>query len=199
MTTAAAIPTQSPASRQRRLPGDPDVWIFILFELMMFGAFFVAYIVYWMLDADAYTASQVKLDRNLGLINTLFLVVSSWAVVSAVHHAKAGRSPRVAPYLAFAIGLGVAFMVVKYFEYAAKLAEGLSLTSDSFFMFYFCLTGIHLLHVVAGTIILIVMWTNAREGIYHAGNFKGLETGASYWHMVDLLWIFLFPLLYLLR
>lgn len=199
MSIAAAVSIARPASRPRRLPGDPDVWIFIFFELMMFGAFFVSYIVYWVLDADAYAASQIKLDRNLGLVNTLFLVISSWAVVSAVHHAKAGRSRRVAPYLLFAIALGVAFVVVKYFEYSAKLGEGLSLTTDGFFMFYFCLTGIHLLHVVAGTIILIVMWTNARDGLYRADNFTGLETGASYWHMVDLLWIFLFPLLYLLR
>jgi nitric oxide reductase NorE protein len=105
----------------------------------------------------------------------------------------------VAPWLAFAIALGIAFMVVKYFEYAAKLKTGVDLTTDDFHMFYFCLTGIHLLHVIAGTVILIVCWTNARDRLYHADNIRGLETGASYWHMVDLLWIFLFPLLYLLR
>lgn len=183
----------------RRLPGDPDVWIFILAELLMFGAFFVAYIVNWMGARELYTAAQVTLDRSLGLINTVFLVTSSWAVVWALNAARANRVRHVAPWLALAIALGVAFMVVKYFEYAAKLDAGIDLTTDDFHMFYFCLTGIHLLHVVAGTIILIVCWTNAREGLYQAGNVKGLETGASYWHMVDLLWIFLFPLLYLLR
>ncbi len=199
MSTSTAHAGDHPVRAARYLPGDPDVWIFIFLELLMFGAFFVAYIVYWMLDVDAFTASQLQLDRNLGLVNTLFLVISSWAVVSAVHHAKVGRTRRVAPHLAFAIALGIAFMVVKYVEYAAKLDEGVSLMTDSFFMFYFCLTGIHLLHVVAGTVILVVCWANARAGRYHAGNVTCLETGASYWHMVDLLWIFLFPLLYLLR
>lgn len=199
MTPAASLSQDRAVPLERRLPGDPDVWIFIFAELLMFGAFFIAYIVNWMGEVDAYTASQLTLDRELGLINTLFLVTSSWAVVSALNAARANRVQRVAPFLAFAIALGLAFMVVKYFEYAAKIDVGIDLTTDSFYMFYFCLTGIHLLHVVAGTIILIVCWTNARDGLYHADNTKGLETGASYWHMVDLLWIFLFPLLYLLR
>lgn len=199
MNVATASTTELAASGKRRLPGDEDVWIFIFFEMLMFGAFFVSYIVYWMMDVEPYTASQLKLDRSLGLINTLFLVISSWAVVTAVNQARRDRPQSVAPYLSVAIVLGLSFMVVKYIEYSAKLGEGLSLTTDGFFMFYFCLTGIHLLHVVAGTVILVVMWLKARQGAYHAKTLKGLETGASYWHMVDLLWIFLFPLLYLLR
>lgn len=199
MSSIASASESAAASDARRLPGDPDVWIFILAELLMFGAFFVAYIVTWMGARELYTASQLTLDRTLGLINTIFLVTSSWAVVSALNAARANRASHVAPWLGFAIALGIAFMVVKYFEYSAKLKTGIDLTTDDFHMFYFCLTGIHLLHVVAGTIILIVCWTNARDGVYRADNVKGLETGASYWHMVDLLWIFLFPLLYLLR
>lgn len=199
MTSIASTPAAVPAASARRLPGDPDVWIFIFAELLMFGAFFIAYIVNWMGARELYTTAQLTLDRTLGLINTIFLVTSSWAVVSALNAARANRVRRVAPWLGFAITLGIAFMVVKYVEYAAKLKAGIDLTTDDFHMFYFCLTGIHLLHVIAGTIILIVCWTNARDGLYHAGNVKGLETGASYWHMVDLLWIFLFPLLYLLR
>lgn len=199
MTAAMPSGHKASAPEERRLPGDPDVWIFIFFEMLMFGAFFVSYIVYWMLDVDAYTTSQLRLDRDLGLINTLFLVVSSWAVVSAVNQARAGRPSAIAPYLGLAIALGMSFMFVKYIEYTHMFEEGLSLITDSFLMFYFCLTGIHLLHVVAGTVILTVMLLNARKGLYRAGQFKGLETGASYWHMVDLLWIFLFPLLYLLR
>jgi nitric oxide reductase NorE protein len=199
MSSIASTSTSEAAPDARRLPGDPDVWIFIFAELLMFGAFFVAYIVNWMGNRELYTAAQLTLDRDFGLINTIFLVTSSWAVVSALNAARANRVKQVAPWLAFAIALGIAFMVVKYFEYAAKLKTGVDLTTDDFHMFYFCLTGIHLLHVIAGTVILIVCWTNARDRLYHADNIRGLETGASYWHMVDLLWIFLFPLLYLLR
>lgn len=183
----------------RRLHGDRDVWSFILAELVMFGAFFTAYMIYRMNDVSGFAASQLTLDRSLGLINTIFLVTSSWAVASAVKAALRNRPSTVAPFLAIAIAFGLAFIVVKYLEYSRKIEAGVSLVTDSFYMFYFCLTGIHLIHVIVGTIILIVMWTNARAGRYHAGAASGLEAGASYWHMVDLLWIFLFPLLYLLR
>lgn len=199
MPALADTPERSNSADARRLPGDPDVWIFIFAELLMFGAFFIAYIINWMGAREVYTSAQLTLDRSLGLINTLFLVTSSWAVVSAINAARGNRRQQVAPWLGFAIALGIAFLVVKVIEYRAKLGAGIDLTTDDFHMFYFCLTGIHALHVTAGTIILIVCWFNARDGLYHSDNMRGLETGASYWHMVDLLWIFLFPLLYLLR
>ena len=198
MTVIATTPRTREAV-SGRLPGDPDVWIFIFAELLMFGAFFVAYIFNWMGHVEAYTRSQLTLDRTLGLVNTLLLVLSSWAVASAVDAARRNRLRRVAPFLGMAILCGLSFVMVKAFEYSAKLGAGISILSDDFYMFYFCLTGIHLLHVVAGTTILAVMFLNARAGRYDAQTLKGLETGASYWHMVDLLWIFLFPLLYLLR
>ena len=191
-----AVP--SPASL-RRLPGDRDVWIFIYAELFAFGLFFVAYMHYRSVSVALFNDSQLGLDRSLGALNTILLLTSSWAVVSAVRAARLGRIVAVPRYLAFGIALGLAFMVVKYFEYGAKLNAGITVTTDMFYMFYFCLTGIHLMHVVAGTIVLFVIWLNARAHLYHTGNTTGIEAGASYWHMVDLLWIFLFALLYLLR
>lgn len=192
--TASAV--RAPALR---LPGDPDIWFLIVAELLTFGMFFVAYAGYRALEVDQFNASQLKLDRTLGVINTLFLLTSSWAVVSAVRAARRDRPAEVPRYLAAAIALGIGFMVVKAIEYSAKFEAGISMTTDNFFMFYFCLTVIHLLHVIGGTAILTVMWAKARKGGYHARDTRGLESGASYWHMVDLLWIFLFPLLYLLR
>jgi nitric oxide reductase NorE protein len=189
---------RSSASR-RRMPGDRDVWIFIYAELFAFGLFFVAYMVYRSDRVDLFNASQLGLDRSLGALNTILLLTSSWAVAAAPRAARLGRIVAVPRYLAFGIALGLAFMVVKYFEYRAKLHAGITISTDMFYMFYFCLTGIHLMHVIAGTIILIVIWLNARARLYHTGNTTGLEAGASYWHVVDLLWIFLFALLYLLR
>ncbi|GAC1619821.1 MAG: cytochrome c oxidase subunit 3 family protein [Nevskia sp.] len=194
--TASTIPARTPALR---LPGDPDIWFLIVAELLTFGMFFVAYAGYRALEVDLFNTSQLRLDRTLGVINTLFLLTSSWAVVSAVRAARRDRIAEVPRYLLVAIALGLGFIVVKAFEYAAKFEAGISIATDTFFMFYFCLTIIHLLHVIGGTAILTVMWAKARKGGYHAGSTRGLETGASYWHMVDLLWIFLFPLLYLLR
>lgn len=198
VTVIAAAPRSREAVSER-LPGDPDLWIFIFAELLMFGVFFIAYIFNWMGNVEAYTRSQLTLDRNFGFLNTLFLVVSSWAVATAVNAARRDRIKHVAPLLGMAIFCGVSFVAVKVLEYSIELAAGISILSDDFYMFYFCLTGIHLVHVVAGTTVLVVMFLNAREGRYGAQTLKGLERGASYWHMVDLLWIFLFPLLYLLR
>lgn len=197
--TAVLAPTEAALRSAARLPGDKDVWIFILAELMMFGVFFVVYIVNRAGQTDLFNAAQQSLDRKLGIINTVFLVTSSWAVALGVRAARENRLAPVPRFLALAIALGAAFMVVKFVEYSAKFEAGITMTTNTFYMFYFCLTLIHLLHVIAGTVILIVLWTNARGGAYHPHATKGLEAGASYWHMVDLLWIFLFSLLYLLR
>jgi nitric oxide reductase NorE protein len=182
-----------------RLPGDPDVWFFIVAELLMFGAFFIAYVVYRTYEVELFDASQLELDRNIGALNTLVLLASSWSVASAVAAARRNDRRRVPRYLATTLVLAAAFIILKCFEYSAKLSHGITLTTNTFFMFYYCFTGIHLMHVIGGTVILAVVFSKARAGAYHAGNMRGLETGASYWHMVDLLWIFLFALLYLLR
>lgn len=198
MTTLTATPDVG-ADSPAHLPGDRDFWLFIIAELLMFGAFFIAYMVNRVGEVELFNTSQLALNRALGAINTIFLVTSSWAVVLAVNAARQDRPRAVPRYLAVAITLGVVFVIVKCFEYAAKFEAGITMLTNTFYMFYFCLTMIHLLHVIAGSIILAVLWNNARHGTYHAHNTKGIEMGASYWHMVDLLWIFLFALLYLLR
>ncbi len=182
-----------------RIPGDKDVWFLIIAEMIMFGIFFITYMVYRTKDVELFNASQLMLNRNLALLNTLFLVTSSWAVAQAVTAARQGRLIAVRGHLLTAIALAVAFMTAKCFEYSIEFEHGITATTNMFFMFYFCLTMIHMLHVIIGTVILGVVWTNARRGAYRPGRTEGLETAASYWHMVDLLWIFLFPLLYLLR
>jgi nitric oxide reductase NorE protein len=197
--SAIAASSDVTVPSERRLPGDADIWFLIVAELMTFGMFFVAYMGYRLGEIELFNASQLRLDHNLGALNTLFLVTSSLAVVLSLRAARRNRLVEVPRYLAAAIAFGIAFAAVKAFEYSAMFKAGITMTTDNFYMFYFCLTIIHLLHVIGGTVILIVLWTNARKGAYCTHQTKGLETGASYWHMVDLLWIFLFPLLYLLR
>lgn len=199
MSYASSSTAEASETKAGHLPGDPDLWVFIVGEMVMFGAFFIAYIVNWAGDPQAFSAEQASLSRNLGVLNTLLLITGSWAVFRAVEAARQNRDATVTRCLGFAIASGVGFIAVKYFEYSAKIEAGASLLSSDFFMFYFCLTGIHLAHVVGGTVVLAVLWANARQGVYHSNNMKGLESGASYWHLVDLLWIFLFTLLYLLR
>lgn len=182
-----------------RTPGDKDIWIFIIADVITFGVFFITYMVYRAGDVRLFNTSQLMLNRNLALLNTLFLVTSSWAVVQAVTAARQDRTLVVPRYLFGAILLAAAFADVKWFEYSVKFKHGITPTTNMFFTFYYCLTMIHMLHVVVGTIVLSIVWMNAHKGLYCSGHTEGLETAASYWHMVDLLWIFLFPLLYLLR
>lgn len=190
---------QPHADVSRRLIGDKDVWMFIIGELLMFSAFFVAFITTRAKDLDLFHSSQLLLDQKLGALNTLLLVTSSWAVALAVTAARGNRQALTSRYLGMGIALGLGFLVVKAFEYSAKFSAGIDMLTNDFFMFYFVLTMIHAAHVVGGGIILIIMWNKARAGGYSATNMKGLETGASYWHMVDLIWLLMFPLIYLLR
>lgn len=175
------------------------VWIFIAADMVMFGLLFVSFVIDRGKQLAAYEASRKFLNPNIGGLNTLILLSSSWFVALAVESAKKNETLRASRYLIGAISCGLAFGVSKAFEYAEKLRSGISMLSNPFFTYYFALTGIHLLHVAAGTVVLGVLYGKTRRGGYAGGNCVGLENGASYWHMVDLLWIMLFPLLYLMR
>lgn len=142
--------------------------------------------------------SSRLLDADLGLLNTLILITSSWLVALGVEAARHGRRPALRRYLLLAMLVGGGFAVTKLLEYRAKITHGISMLTDDFFMFYFALTGIHFLHFVVGFGILLALWLQARDRALD-GPFGGwIESGGIYWHMVDLLWIMLSPMLYLL-
>lgn len=180
-------------------PGDLAIWVFILAELLAFGVFFVVYAHARMHDVALFNAGQATLDRNAGALNTVLLITASWCVARAVAAIRRDRSAASARWLAAGMALGVAFLVVKLFEYQAKFAAGIDLTTNAFYMFYLSLTFFHFMHVILGLIILAAVWLKARRGGYSAAEHRGMETGASYWHMVDLVWIVLFPLVYVMR
>jgi nitric oxide reductase NorE protein len=196
MATSSAV---SVGEKTRRLPGDQGVWLFVGADMMMFGLFFTSFVIGRSKNIELYNLSQQALNFNYGGINTLILLTSSWFVVLAVHAAKMNR-PRLVPHLLAAAAVcGLAFCTLKVVEYTEKISHGISMLTNEFFMYYFILTGIHFVHVIAGTVILFVFWNKARAGNYGSHNVVGLESAATYWHMVDLLWIVLFPLLYLMR
>lgn len=183
----------------RRLPGEQGVWVFIAADMAMFGLLFVSFMLERSKNVELFNQSQLALNDNYGGINTLILLTSSWFVALAVQATKAERIRLVPRLLFLAMLCGAAFGIVKVVEYTEKLSTGISMLTNDFYMFYFVLTGIHFLHVIAGTVVLAVLWNKARNAGYSRANMMGLETGASYWHMVDLLWIMIFPLLYLMR
>jgi nitric oxide reductase NorE protein len=175
------------------------LWVFIAGDMSFFALLFGAFMAQRMQAPALFEQSRHALNFNIGGINTLILLASSWFVVMAVEAARRRSSKLAGRWLLGALACGLLFAALKVTEYAEKIRSGYSMLTNDFFMFYFVLTGIHLLHVLGGCAVLTVFAGKARSGRFAGGNVVGLECAALYWHMVDLLWIVLFPLLYLLR
>lgn len=193
-----SLPVASHTTR-RDLPGDLAMWCFIYAELLVFGIFFLAYAFTRANNVELFNASQQDLDRVSGVINTVLLITSSFFVVRAVETIRHGRNQSCARWLAAAMACGAGFLVLKLAEFADKVEAGISMSTNTFYMFYLFLGFFHFMHVVLGMIILGAVALKARSGGYSTDDHAGVETGASYWHMVDLVWIVLFPLIYVLH
>ena len=138
-----------------------------------------------------FATSQDQLDRLAGAINTMILLTSGFCAALAVHYQCKNEPLKTRLLLAAAIIMGIVFLWVKWLEYADKFADGISTETNSFFMFYYLATGFHAMHVIFGIVILaIVAWKNSTDNVI---------TGTAFWHMIDLIWVILFPLIYLMR
>ncbi|MHA7774655.1 cytochrome c oxidase subunit 3 [Roseibium sp. M-1] len=172
------------------LPGELMMWVLIVSELLVFGAGLAAFMSVRISDPSGFAAARAQLDPALAGINTVILITSGFLAARSL--ALRLRSKRAAArwHLIGAMLLGGAFLAIKFQEYAAKAAEGISTETHPFFTFYYLLTGFHATHVAAGIFLLgIVAWKDAPRNI---------ETGAAFWHMVDLVWVLLFPVIYVL-
>ena len=199
-TNPAALPHENAQVHQAgSLPGDLAIWVFIWSELLVFAIFFVAYAIVRTSNIELFNSLQPTLDRNSGALNTVFLLAASWCVARAVAAIKQDLSQQSARLLVAGILFGACFLVVKVFEYHAKFSQGIDLTTNTFYFFYIALTFFHFMHVILGMVILFAVWRKTRQGGYSATDHHGMETGASYWHMVDLVWLILFPLVYVMR
>lgn len=181
------------------LPGDLAIWLFIFMELLVFGIFFIVYAVMRIQNIELFNHYQLTLNRELGAANTLLLITSSYFVVRAVHEIKANNVNNCIYWLYAALIGGGGFLILKSWEYVGKFSAGITLSTNTFYMFYLSLTMFHFLHVILGMVILFAVVIKAKRGAYSDQNYSGVETGASYWHMVDLVWIILFPLVYIIR
>ena len=168
-------------------------------ELLVFGVFFAAYALTRASHVELFNQYQQTLNRESGAINTALLITASYFVVRAVQAIKRGDSKRCVNWLAAALLGGGGFLYFKMMEFADKAAEGISLSTNTFYMFYLSLTFFHFMHVILGMVILFAVLLKARKGGYSAADHTGVETGAAYWHMVDLVWVVLFPLVYVIR
>jgi nitric oxide reductase NorE protein len=190
------------AVARRGLPGEIGIWIFILLDMLIFAEMFCIFVWYRAENPGLFEASQQAVKPGYGLIYTLLLLTSSWCVVLAVSGARRGLFDVSSKLVLWAIGLGAAFVAIKFVEYGAKLINGITPVTNDFFMFYFVLTFVHLLHACGGLGVLVYMRKQVKA-LQHSRTtteqrpMRMMETSGVYWHMVDLLWIVLFALFYL--
>ena len=182
----------------RRIPGEEGLWVFILGDMAIFALFFGTILVTRGEDPSMFAASQHELHPWLGIINTALLLTGSLFVIRGLRRLGDG-SPVATRFFGLTLLTALGFAVIKAVEYTMLVDEGFTGASNDFFMYYFVFTGIHLAHLVIGAIIVLFLIRTARRPQVSESQLKFAECGGIYWHMVDLLWLVLFPLLYLIR
>ncbi|OBF12074.1 cytochrome C oxidase subunit III [Mycobacterium sp. ACS4331] len=191
-----ATPETDPAPARAHLPGDGDMWVMVLGDLIIFAGYFVVFMIYRAMNPDEFLQAQQHLAINLGVLNTVILLTSSWFVARAVLATRGGQYAH-AVRLIYAGGfLGLLFMIVKGYEWYAKISAGHT-NAETFYSFYYVITGVHLVHVLIGLIVMGVLVRELRNPSRRRASM--VESGAIYWHMVDLLWVLIFALLYVMR
>lgn len=199
MAAVEPAATAAPVARRERAPA---IWIFIALDCSSFGLFFLVFMAERLGQAALFDQSAQRLNAELGFLNACILITSSWLVAWANVAGRRGDLAQARRLLLWAMAVAAGFGVVKTWEYMEKFSAGLTVSTNEFFTFYFALTGIHFVHYVVGMILLGVLAKGpSRFGppdearVHH---LQWLEGGSLYWHMVDLLWIFIFSLLYLI-
>ena len=184
------------------------MWIFIFTEILLFGGLFITYSVYRYRNPEAFHLGAKELDVFVGTLNTLVLLISSMTVAMAISAIQLGDKKKCFYLIITTIALAFVFMVNKYYEWGAKIGHGIYPGSQNlkelgdgeilFFGLYFVMTGLHALHIIVGVTVLAFMLAKVNKGTINAGYYVQLENAGLYWHLVDLIWIFLYPLFYLI-
>ncbi|HED11894.1 MAG TPA: cytochrome c oxidase subunit 3 family protein [Caldithrix abyssi] len=180
-------------------PGGILIWILIFLEVITFMIALSVFAYMRSRNAAMFAESQAMLNPLLGTVNTIVLLSSGYFMAEAVRKLRAGLLKLSVRYTLVTILLGLVFIAIKSFEYSQKIEHGIGLEYNTFFTFYWLLTGFHLIHVSVGIVILVFIYFSLRKGRYDARDHEDVETGAAFWHMCDLIWMLLFPMLYLIN
>jgi cytochrome c oxidase subunit 3 len=203
------VPHQFESAEQALSASKLGLWLFLVTEVLMFGGLFVGYIIYRAWYPDMFHAAGLTLDWRLGSVNTVALIASSFSMAMGVHYSKTDQPQKAARALLITVLFGAVFMVIKYFEYSHKFHEGMlpggfysfeGLTHPKtpiFFSLYFMMTGLHGSHVLVGMGLITWCFLRARKGHFSSAYYTPVELVGYFWHLVDLIWIYLFPLMYL--
>jgi cytochrome c oxidase subunit 3 len=204
---AAATAKVDEHERHDPIGAKMGMWLFLYTELILFGGLFLLYLMYLVRYRVAFIEHSGELNLLAGATNTIILLTSSLTVALAITAARKGDGRKSALLLGATILLAAIFFTIKYFEWSHKFQLGLYPNSEEltalgqgptiFYGLYFVMTGLHALHVLAGAVLLAVMLVLVKRGAVHSGRYIILENSGLYWHLVDLIWIFLFPLFYL--
>ena len=196
--------------KQQYFAANLGMWLFLVTEILFFGGIFLGYALYRGMYPEAFALASAKLSMPLGAFNTVVLISSSFTMVLAVSAAQGGHKKETIRNLFLTIALGFVFLIVKFFEYRAKFAHHLvpgkhfefhghsGFGAEIFYSFYFGMTGLHALHMIIGMIILGILVYQAGKGRFTREYNTPVDMTGLYWHFVDIVWIFLFPLLYLI-
>lgn len=185
------------------------MWLFIFTELLLFGGLFITYSVFRFQNPDAFHLAAEELDLSVGLVNTIVLLVSSATIAMALSAIQMGKTAHAKLLTSITIILALVFLINKYFEWGAKFEHHLYPGSEYlmelsqgeilFFGLYFAMTGLHALHIIIGLVLMFVVLARLRNNTITSDNNILLENSGLYWHLVDIIWIFLFPLFYLIH
>lgn len=196
---------------QQREAGTLGMWAFLITEILFFGGLFLAYMVLRSRFPEVFAEASQELSVVLGGVNTIVLLASSLTVALAVHAAQEGKKKAIMGYLWFTLVCGFAFLVIKGFEYHHKIEHHLVPGKDFsfpgavgdqaqlYFSLYFIMTGIHALHMIIGIGLLIWLMSRVQRNHFNTEYYGPIEIFGLYWHFVDIVWIFLYPLLYLIH
>jgi nitric oxide reductase NorE protein len=179
------------------LPGEPSMWFFIIGDLIIFGVYFVSYMAYRGQNHATFLRSQQHLNQSIGVVNTVILLTSSLFVALGTAAAREGKAVDARRLFAMAAAAGAVFPLLKMFEWIPEVRAGLTPGTNLFFMFYYVMTGLHLVHVLVGLTLMGFVMNTLRTAAPPPIRF--VETAGLYWHMVDVLWLVLFALFYLMR
>lgn len=184
------------------------MWLFIFTELLLFGGLFLVYSIYRAQYPANFHEASLELNVTIGAINTIVLLFSSMTIAMALTAIQKGNQKLALRLIGVTLLMAVIFLINKYFEWGAKFEHGLYPGSDLmpllerghllYFSLYFFMTGLHALHIIIGMILLIIVYFKVKNGSINLQRYVLAENGALYWHLVDLIWIFLFPLMYLI-
>ena len=180
-------------------PGGILIWLIIILEMFTFLGAIIAFKLNQNSSPDIFAESRQLLNPLVGTINTIVLITSGLFMAYTVGAIKKNKVQKSQRYILITLILGLVFLTIKGFEFYQKIELGIGLDYSTFFTFYWLLTGFHFIHVLFGVGLLVYMFFALKRGAYSSKNSLDIETTASYWHMCDLIWILIFPVLYLIH